>query len=112
MGEKMKNTVLLSMVMLPARDNTFLTDNKIYKITIPRKGKYKDIDSEFFDDNAGEFDILDSKDTLFLPSITKVLFATKQYPDLKDDQLFVPISLKFKETEIDIIGQVVKFEGD
>jgi hypothetical protein len=108
MTKKIKSFGVLSMVMLPAKDDTFLTDNKRYMITIPRRGKYKDIDPDFFDEGDGEFDILNDKNILFLPSIIRVLYAAKQYPNLKESQLFVPISLKFKETEVDIIGQVVE----
>lgn len=110
MDEKIKNVGLLSMVMLPAKNNTFLVDDKMYQITIPREGKYRDIDPDFFDEKDGEFDILNKDNIIFLPSITKVLFATKRYPDLKDNQLFVLLSLKFKETEIEIIGQVIEME--
>ena len=112
MKKKIKNAGLLSMTLMPAKSNIFLADDKMYLITIPRKGKYKDIDPDFFDENAGSFDILNDKNIIFLPDITKVLFATKQYPDLKENQLFVPISLKFKKTKIDIIGQVIELISD
>lgn len=98
-----------SMVMMPARPYTFELNEGMFLITLPRKGKYVDLDPEFFDTNSGEFNILDENNTLFLPSIIKVLFACKKYPDLTDDQVFVPISLKFKNDEVDIIGQVVRF---
>lgn len=110
MTKKIKNTGLLSMVIGPAKTSTFLVDDKMYIITIPRKGTYKDVDPNFFDESAGSFDILNDDNVIFLPSITKVLYATKQYPDLKENQLFVPISLEFKETEIDIIGQLIEME--
>jgi hypothetical protein len=109
MGEKVKNAGVLSMVMLPARNNTFFTENKkYYTITVPRKGEYTDIDPDFFSEEDGEFDILNDKDILFLPSITKVLFASKQYPDLADNQLFVPLTLTFREECVDIVGQIVE----
>lgn len=109
MEEKVKNAGMLSMVMLPARNNTFFTENKkYYTITVPRKGEYTDIDPDFFSKEDGEFDILNDKDILFLPSITKVLFASKQYPDLADNQLFVPLTLTFREEYVDIVGQIVE----
>lgn len=108
MEEKIKNAGVLSMVLLPARNNTFFTEKKrYYTITIPRKGKYEDIGPDFFKESDGEFDILNAENTLFLPSITKVLFAGKQYPDLADDQLFVPLTFTFREEFIDIVGQIV-----
>lgn len=113
MEEKIKNAGILSMVMLPARNNTFFTENKrYYTITIPRKGKYEDIDPTFFKDSDGEFDILNDENILFLPSITKVLFAGKQYPDLADNQLFVPLTLTFREDFVDIVGQIITLVSD
>jgi hypothetical protein len=113
MEEKVKNTGILSMVMLPARNNTFFTEDKrYYTITIPRKGKYTDIDLDFFSEEDGEFDILNDKNILFLPAITKVLFASKQYPDLADNQLFVPLTLTFREECVDIVGQVIELIPD
>ena len=98
-----------SMVMMPARPYTFELEDSMFMIKIPRKGRYVDLDSEFFDADLGEFNILDDNGVLYLPSIIKVLFACKKYPDLKDDQVFVPISLKFEEDEVSIVGQVVNF---
>ena len=113
MEDKIKNAGILSMVLLPARHNTFFTeDKKYYTITIPRKGKYVDIDSEFFNESDGSFDILNDENILFLPAITKVLFAGKQYPDLADNQLFVPLTLAFREESVDIIGQIVELISD
>jgi len=113
MEEKIKVTGILSMLMLPARNNTFLTEaKKYYTITIPRKGKYIDIDPEFFSESDGSFDILNDENILFLPSITKVLFAGKQYPDLADNQVFVPLTLKFREELLDIMGQIVDLISD
>lgn len=112
MEEKVKNAGLLSMVLLPYNRNVFVEDKNMYLITIPRKGEYKDIDSDNFDESAGSFDILNNKNAIFLPSIVKVLFATKQYPDLKENQLFVPIVLEIKETEVDIVGQIIELVSD
>ena len=109
MEDKIKNVGVLSMVMLPARHNTFFTENKrYYTITIPRRGEYTDIDPDFFSEEDGKFDVLNDKNVLFLPSITKVLFAGKQYPDLADNQLFVPLTLTFREEHVDIVGQVIE----
>lgn len=111
MKDEIKNTGVLSMVLLPARNNTFFVEDKrYYTVTIPRKGKYEDIDSEFFSESDGDFDILNDKNSLFLPEVVKVLFATKQYPDLADNQLFVPLTLTFREDMVDIVGQIIEME--
>lgn len=112
MSEKIKNAGLLSMVMRPSRDTVFLAENRVYNITIPRRGKYKDIDPDFFDESAGDFDLLNNENILFLPAITKVLYAAKQYPDLADNQLFVPLALTFREESVDIIGQIIDLISD
>ena len=113
MKDKIKNSGILSMVLLPARNNTFfIEDKRYYTVTIPRKGKYTDIDPEFFNEGDGSFDILNYENILFLPAITKVLFAGKQYPDLADNQVFVPLTLKFREEMIDIVGQIVDLISD
>lgn len=97
-------------VLLPSRNYYFKSSTETYKITIPRAGKYHDIDPEFFSEDEGEFNLL-SNDTMYMPSITKVLFATKQYPDLKSNQLFAPIALKFNEDTVDIFGQIIEMQS-
>jgi hypothetical protein len=43
-----------------------------------------------------------------MPAISKILFATSQYPDLKDNQAFTPIAMVFKRDEVEIIGNVIE----
>jgi len=95
-----------TMVLLPARNYKFKVVNEEYKIVIPRKGSYAEIDPEFFSEEDGEFHLMDGRTkALYLPSISKVLFATQQYPDLKSEELFAPVLIKFKKDEVEIIGQ-------
>jgi len=106
-----------TMMLLPARKYAFTVSKQEYTIKIPRRGKYKDLDPKFFKEEDGGFDILaDYEDdeeegienVLYMPSISKVLFATATYPDLKEDQAFTPIALIVKKDEIEIIGQIVQ----
>ena len=98
-----------TMVLLPARNYCFRVSEKEHTITIPRYGKYKDIDSNFFNEEDGEFNLYDGRSKLmYLPAITKVLFATKKYPSLESNQLFAPLVLRFKKDEVSIIGQIVE----
>jgi len=98
-----------SLAFLPARHYPFIVVKKEHKITIPRKGKYVDLDKDFFSEEDGQFNILDNrKKTLFLPSIQKVMLATKQYPDLPPNHLYVPVALIFNKDNVDIIGQVIR----
>lgn len=97
-----------SMVLLPPRHYKFRVSEKHYKITVPRKGTYHELEPKFFAKEDGEFNLLDEESkVMYLPAISKVLFATKQYPNLKNNQLFAPIALKFNEDTVDIYGQVI-----
>jgi hypothetical protein len=102
-----------TLLMLPARRYAMKVFKEDFVITIPRKGLYKDLDPKFFNEESGGFDILRSnedntKEVLFIPSLSKVLFATSQYPDLDNDQAFAPIDLVIKEDTIDIIGNIIQ----
>ena len=98
-----------SMVLLPARNFRFKVAKEEHSIVIPRDGKYFDIDPEFFSEEDGSFDLLsENNETLYMPSISKVLFATKKYPDLNSNQLFAPVVIRFNEDNVEIIGQVLE----
>lgn len=103
-----------TMILLPARQYKFKVSKKEYKITIPRKGLYSDLDSKFFSEKDGEFMLLNSKNNiLYLPAISKVLLATGKYPDLETHQFFAPIALVFKSDSVEIIGQIGEmFQGE
>jgi hypothetical protein len=96
-------------MLLPAREYKFKVFHGNVVITIPRKGAYIDLDPDFFTDKDGSFHFLE-KDTFFLPSLTKVLFACNKYPDLKDNQAFVIVGLRVvDDVVIEIIGNVIEF---
>lgn len=98
-----------TMVLLPATNYLFKVRKEEYKITIPREGVYSEIDSELYTEEDGEFLLYDEKSkVMYLPAISKILFAVKKYPDLKPNQLFAPIALVFKKKNVDIIGQIVE----
>ncbi len=96
------------LALLPAKNYIFKIGEENYVIRLPRKGSYHEIAPEFFKEDAGEFNIYDEESkVLYLPSITKVLFASGQYPDMKFNQFFVPYSIKFEGEEVVIVGQVI-----
>jgi len=112
-GEFKKVVGTPTMMLLPARNYTFKVFEQDHSITIPRKGKYKDLDDRLFTEEDGEFDIMDyvSEETghvLFVPSLSKVLFATAKYPDLEDDQAFIPIAIVIHDEEVEIIGNIIQ----
>jgi hypothetical protein len=96
-----------TMVLLPAKNYKFKVYPEEYNIIIPRKGAYKDLDEGEYTEKDGEFSILD-KDILYIPSISKILFATSQYPELEDNQAFTPIALVIEKDRVQIIGNVIE----
>jgi len=97
-----------SMVLMPARNYAFKVSEEIHTIIIPRRGEYNEIEPNLFSKKDGEFELYNSrKRIMYLPAISKVLFATNKYPDLEDNQLFAPISLVFKKDTVEISGQLI-----
>ncbi len=102
-----------TMLLLPSRNYKFRVFEKPYSIKIPKKGKYVDLDKKAFTKEDGEFDLLQYSEQeqahiLFLPAISKVLFATNQYPDLKDAHAFTPIALVIREDEVEVLGNLIE----
>jgi len=96
------------MLLLPAKEYKFRIDDNNYIIELPRRGSYHDLSPDIFSIEDGEFNILDEQsNTLYTPSITKVLFATGKYPDLGFNQFFVPYSISFKEELVVLVGQII-----
>lgn len=77
------------------------------KITIPREGVYHELSPEVFDKEHGSFKVLDNN-ILYLPSITKVLLATNNYPRLKQNQIFSPYSFEFNDDSVIIQGSILE----
>ena len=98
-----------TMVMLSPRNYYFKVLKDKHKITIKRKGTYNELDSEYFSEDDGDFNLLNENNmVMYLPAITKVLFAEKKYPMMKPNQLFAPLALVFHEETVDILGQVLE----
>ncbi len=112
MTDWVKNDVHMgtpTMVLLPAANYLFKVSKRELKITVPRKGVYEKIDPSEYGKEDGEFALFDGKNKImYMPAISKVLFALKKYPKLEANQLFAPIALVFKKDEVDIIGQIVE----
>ena len=98
-----------TMVMFPARNFHFSVSKTEHKITIPRKGNYHELAPEIFSDEEGDFMVYDEENAvMYLPALTKILFAVEKYPALESNQLFAPIALVFNKDTVDIIGQIVE----
>lgn len=97
-----------SMALMPARNYAFSVSDERYVIEIPRKGTYHELEPSLFSEEDGEFDLYNArKRIMYLPAISKVLFAAGKYPDLEKNQLFAPISLVFKKDTVEISGQII-----
>ncbi len=102
-----------TMMLLPARNYKFKVYKKEYSIIIPKTGVYADLDKDMFSKKDGEFDLLqtieeDNEQVMYVPSLSKVLFATDQYPDLEDTQAFAPMAIIIRENEVEIIGSIIQ----
>jgi len=98
-----------TMVMFPARNFQFKVSKTEYTITIPRKGNYAKIAPEIFSEEDGDFMVYDEENAvLYLPALTKILFAVEKYPALANNQLFAPIALILDPDEVSIVGQIVE----
>ncbi len=107
------NDILLgipTLALLPAKQFKFKVSDDKYMFKIPNKGLYKEIDSEFFADDEATFEVY-SDNIVNISVITKILFATRQYPALEDNQLFCPINFSLDGEEVKIYGQVVTMLG-
>jgi len=100
-------------ILLPARNYKFKVFTEEHVIKVPKSGKYVELDNELFEEKDGEFDFLyyseeDNSYTLFIPALSKVLFATHQYPDMKDAEAFTPVSITIKEDGVEIVGNLIE----
>ena len=97
------------LLLLPAKNYIFKVNEEHFIIEIPRKGKYVELAPEIFKEEDGEFNIYDDESgILFLPSITKVLFAVNKYPELDFNQFFVPYSINIEDDKATLVGQIVE----
>ena len=98
-----------TMGLLPAKSFYFKVSESKFKIVLPRKGKFTDIDADAYSEDDGEFIIVsDDNNAINLATITRVLFATKKYPNINKNQLFCPASLVVNGDTVEIYGQVVE----
>ena len=100
-----------TLAMLPAANYNLNISKESYALKVPCEGKYVEVDPEYFTEDDGEF-IVYKDNTFYIATLTKVLFATKQYPKLADNQLFCPISATKQEDEVLIIGRLVTIVGE
>lgn len=95
--------------LFPAKNYVMELQGEPHMIRIPRAGKYSDLDPDYFGVDAGEYNVA-SKDGMAVDMnmLSRILFATKQYPDLGFDQFFVINTIAVKDDNVIIVGQVVR----
>jgi hypothetical protein len=101
---------LPTLALLPAKQFSFTVSSDRYMFKMPNKGKFSDIDSEFFAEDDSEFEIY-SEGNVNISIVTKLLFATRQYPDMEPNQLFCPINFKLDGDDVVMYGQIVTMVG-
>ena len=87
-------------------DSEFLKLNILFRSNL-------DLNDEIFSEEDGDFNLLQysrskRQHTIYLPALSKILFATAKYPDLSDTQAFTPIALVVKKDSVDIIGHLIE----
>lgn len=113
LAEEIHVTGTPTTLLLPARNYKFKVFTKEFSIPLPRKGSYTDLDDKMFSEKDGEFEFLyydeeDGSYTVLLPELSKVLFATQQYPAMSNGQAFAPLALIIKEDTVELIGNLIE----
>ena len=97
--------------LFPAKNYVMQTpdENRGHVLKVPRVGSYHELDPEFFDEDAGVFQVVSEDGAIVdMTTLTRVLFATRQYPSLEFDQFFVINNIAIRGDEVWIIGQQVR----
>ena len=101
-------------VLLPARNYVYKEESGIVSIVLPKEGKFIDIDPTFndnFKSNGERYNLVrktrDENEVLYLPDISRVLFAKKYYPALDDHQVFILIGVEIKKDSVVLHGKIV-----
>lgn len=97
---------LPSLSLLPLMNINFKVVDTL-RIQIPNEGNYHEIMPNVFEGEDGTFTIF-KDNVVHLPSITKVLLATGNYPELTTNQLFVPSYFEFLEDNMVVKGDILE----
>ena len=99
---------IASLGFPPAISKKFVVSDQVFSITIPRFGIYSAIAPDLYPDQEDEFNIF-KDDVLNISVISKVLFATRKYPMLLENQMFMPLALEFTDSEVTIVGKILEY---
>lgn len=99
-------------LLLPAREYDWELVTKV-EIRVPNEGSIRDLvaHSKVSDDvnfpGADNFTVL-GDNLLLLWELTRVLFASTKYPDLKDNECLNVVALEIAGPEIVLYGEVIR----
>jgi hypothetical protein len=100
-------------IMLPIQNYKYKEFTDQIAITMPRRGNLKEMAPNYPIEQDADFDFLQydeeqKKYVISLTTISQVLFATAQYPELKKSQAFVPGLLIIGEDDVVVIGKLIE----
>ncbi len=114
MSDKVVNVGAPGLAFLPARDYKFVVDGQTHILKIPIEGNFEELAGDDFPEE-GKYHIvkdIEGRTVISLPVLTKALFGHSKYPDLKDDECFIPLALVISDKHITIAGKVITFEQE
>ena len=98
-----------TLTFMPPKAVKFSVSEDFLKISLPNKGRYVDLDPTFYTEEHGSFCIFED-DVFNIPDITKVMFGTRQYPNIDDNQLFCPVTCVLEGDNVVIVGRILTLE--
>ena len=115
MSDKVSKKGAPGMVFLPARDYEFEVAPQTHILKIPVDGDFKELAGDDLFPDEGVYKIakeIDGKMVISLSVLTKALFGHSKYPDLKDDECFVPMVFVVSDKNITVAGKVITFKTE
>jgi len=101
------------LVFLPARDYKFKVDKQTHVIKLPIEGDFRYLADKTLFPGEGKYKLakeVDGKMVVSLSILIKALFADSKYPDLADNECFVPLAMVISDSDVTIAGKVIEFK--
>ncbi len=99
-------------VLMPARDYKWQVKNRV-EIKIPLKGKVaqvigaRNMMDDFVIPGDDDFSIFED-DVFQMWEVTRILFASSQYPDLESDECLNVVAMEIDGEELILHGEVIR----
>ena len=95
-----------SAMFIPAGPYKFKSNTKLYRVVVPRKGKFPEDAPAFANE---EFDIVPSSGEILFGDLLKVMSVMNCYPRLKKNETFIIFSIEVKADMVAVVGETVAF---